>query len=100
MQERQETWGRSPGVGNGNPLQYSSLDNPMDRGAWQARAHKVAKSRTRLKRLSTHAETHVYLGLFLCVCILHPRITVMTKDLASLTAQSVKNLPAVQEAQV
>ena len=30
--------GRSPGVGNGNPLQYSCLENPMDRGAWQARA--------------------------------------------------------------
>ena len=59
--------GRSPGGGNGTPLQYSSLDNPMDRGAWQARAHKVAKSRTRLKRLSTHAETHVYLGLFSCL---------------------------------
>jgi len=29
-------WGRSPGEGNGNPLQYSCLENPMDRGAWQA----------------------------------------------------------------
>ena len=36
--------GRSPGKGNGNPLQYSCLENPMDRGAWQATAHGVAKS--------------------------------------------------------
>ena len=35
--------GRSPGVGNGNPLQYSCLGNPMDRGAWWATVHRVAK---------------------------------------------------------
>jgi len=35
--------GRSPGGGNGNPLQHSSLANPMDRGTWQAIVHKVAK---------------------------------------------------------
>ena len=40
--------GRSPGDGNGNPLQYSCLENPMDGGAWQATLHGVAKSRTRL----------------------------------------------------
>ena len=40
--------GRSPGEGNGNPLQYSCLENPMIRGAWQATVHEVAKSRTRL----------------------------------------------------
>ena len=40
--------GRSPGEGNGNPLQYYCLENPMDRGAWWATAHGVAKSRTRL----------------------------------------------------
>ena len=40
--------GRSPGEGNGNPLQYSCLENPMDRGAWQATIHGIAKSRTRL----------------------------------------------------
>ena len=38
--------GRSPGEGNGNPLQYSCLENPMDRGAWWAAVHGVAKSRT------------------------------------------------------
>ena len=40
--------GRSPGGGNGNPLQYSCLGNPMDTGAWLAIIHGVAKSRTRL----------------------------------------------------
>ena len=38
--------GRSPGGGHGNPLQYSCLENPMDRGAWQALVHRVAKSQT------------------------------------------------------
>ena len=40
--------GRSPGEGNGNPFQYSCLENAMDRGAWQATVHGVAKSRTQL----------------------------------------------------
>ena len=44
--------GRSPGTENGNLLQYSCLGNPMDRGAWQATVHGVAKSQT---ELSTHA---------------------------------------------
>ena len=41
--------GRSPGEGNGNPLQCSCLENPMDRGVWQATVHMVAKSPTTLK---------------------------------------------------
>ena len=40
--------GRSPGEGNGNPPLYSCLKNPMDRAAWQATAHGIAKSLTRL----------------------------------------------------
>ena len=44
-------WGRSPGEGNGNPLQYSCLENPMDKGAWWATVHKVANSQIRWKRL-------------------------------------------------
>ena len=40
--------GRSPGVGNGNPLQYSSLENPMNREVWRAAVHEIAKSQTRL----------------------------------------------------
>ena len=45
--------GRSPGEGNGNPLQYSCLENPMDGGAWWATVHGVAKSRTRLSNFKT-----------------------------------------------
>ena len=50
----QETWVRSlgwedsPGEGNGYPLQYSCLENPTEKGAWQAAVHGVAESRTRL----------------------------------------------------
>ena len=44
--------GRSPGGGNGNPLQYSCLENPMDRGAWRATVHRVPKSQTWQKQLS------------------------------------------------
>ena len=47
--------GRSPGVGNGNPLQNSCLENPMDKGAWQATAHGVTKSQIQLKQL-THID--------------------------------------------
>ena len=47
---------RSPGGGHGNPLQYSCLENPMDRGAWWATVHGVTERRTRLNRLSTHAD--------------------------------------------
>ena len=43
--------GRSPGEGNGNPLQYSCLENPMDGGTWWATVHGVVKSRTRLSDL-------------------------------------------------
>ena len=46
--------GRSPGGGHGNLLQYSCLENPMDKGAWWAIVHRVTKSWTGLKRLSTH----------------------------------------------
>ena len=45
--------GRSPGGGHGCPLHYSCLENPMDRRAWQATVHRVAKSWTRLKWLNT-----------------------------------------------
>ena len=67
-------WGRSPGGGHDNPLQYSCLENPMDRGGWWALIHRVTKSQTRLKWLNTN----IYLR-------------------ASSVAQRVKNLPAMQE---
>ena len=72
--------GRSPGEGNGNPLQYSCLENPMEGGAWQATVHGVAKSRTGLSDLRTTRTTGNYRGSWL--------------------AQTGKNLPAVQETQV
>ena len=51
---------RSPGEGHSNTFQYSCLENPMDRGAWWATVHGIKKSRTGLKRLSTHAVLVVY----------------------------------------
>ena len=48
--------GRSPEGGLGHLVQYSCLENPMDRGIWRAMVHVVAQSRTRLKQLSTHTQ--------------------------------------------
>ena len=66
----------SPGEGNGNPLQYSCLKNPMDRGDWQATVYRAAKSWTRLKRQSMHTPG---------------------PSRASVVAQSLKNSPVMQE---
>ena len=66
---------RSPGEGNGNPLQYSCLENPRDRGAWWASIYGVAQSWTQLRRLSSSS--------------INLR--------ASLVAQMVNNLPVMQE---
>ena len=49
------------GEGNGNPLQYSCLENPVDRGAWWAAVHGVTQSRTRLKRLSSSSSNNSFL---------------------------------------
>ena len=49
--------GRSPEGGHGNLLQYSCLENPMDRGAWQATVHRVAQSWPQMKKLSMHTYT-------------------------------------------
>ena len=56
--------GRSPGEGNSNPLQYSCLENPMDRGAWWATLHGVAKSRTRLSDFTSHDPENPLLGIY------------------------------------
>ena len=56
--------GRSPGEEHGNPLQYSCLENPMERRTWQATVQGVTKSQTRLKRFSVHsflACVHVFI---------------------------------------
>ena len=47
------------GEGNGNPLQYSCLENPVGRGAWWATVHRVAQSQTQLKRLSSSSSKQV-----------------------------------------
>ena len=52
--------GRSPGGRHGSLLQYSCLENPMDRGAWRATVHRVVQSWTQLKRLSTQARVHIH----------------------------------------
>ena len=61
--------GKSPGVGNGNPLWYSCLENSMDRAARQATVHRVTKSQTRLSGLSVHtrAHTHTHTCIFICL---------------------------------
>ena len=51
-------WGRSPGVGNGNPLWYFCLENPMDRGAWQATVHGIAESGSTEQLTHTHIHRH------------------------------------------
>ena len=63
--------GSIPGLGRflgGSPLQYSYLEDPMDRGAWWAMVHRVTKSWTQLKQLSIHAHTIVYFYQLLLVC--------------------------------
>ena len=61
--------GRSPGGGQGNPLQYSYLENPMGRGAWNATVCRVAKSQTRLDNLAhTLVKRLTHIGrVFVCV---------------------------------
>ena len=53
--------GRCPGGGHGNPLQYSCLENPMDRGAWWATVHGVSESWIRLRPLSTASQSHYHI---------------------------------------
>ena len=60
--------GRSPGEGNGSPLQYSCLENPMDRGAWWAPVHGVMKSWTRLKQLRTDRWNNTYTHYTYMIC--------------------------------
>ena len=60
--------GRSPGEGNGSPLQYSCLENPMDRRSWQAIVHRVTKSQTWLSDFTKIANTCYYL-CFVCLFV-------------------------------
>ena len=61
--------GRSPGEGHGNPLQYSCLENPMDKGAWRAAVHRVSKSQTQLKQVSIYIYIYIYIYMCVCVCV-------------------------------
>ena len=64
--------GRFPGVGNGSPLQYSCLENPMDRGAWWVIVHGVLKSGTQLSmRARTHTHTHTHTHTQCCALHSH-----------------------------
>ena len=75
--------GRPPGEGNGNPLQYFCLENPIDRGAWWATVHGIAKSRTRLSNftfstsfLSIHKSIkYTYLCMYKHLCIVFLNFT-------------------------
>ena len=83
--------GRSPGGGHGNPLQYSCLENPTDRGAWRATVHRAAESQTWLKRRNKHAHSTLIYPILWAFKIV---------SWVSLVVQMVKNLPAVQETHV
>ena len=61
-------WGRSPGEGNDNPLQYSCLENPMDGGTWWATVHGVAKSRTQLSDLTNYMPLKSQCACH-CICL-------------------------------
>ena len=83
-----ETWVQSlgqedsPGEGNGNPLQYSCLENPMDRGAWWATVHGVAKSRTRLSD-------------FTFILLLHLGFSSLQEDLETFSSQYTREVAPV-----
>ena len=67
--------GRSPGGGNGNTLQYSSLENPKGRGTWWVTVRRVAKSQTRLKPLSTHTCTYLQVSIYHYVVFLYNSVS-------------------------
>ena len=74
--------GRSPGEGLGNPLQYSCLENPMDRGAWRAILCRVTKSQTWLKRLSMHAWNWLSQNQTICLNFMSPMCSVQFSSVA------------------
>ena len=119
--------GRSPGGGYGNAFQYSCLENPMYRGAWQTIVQMVTKSQTRLKWLSTHFTLHLYIIEKAAFLIPHESTTAsfilpfcrflslhgieesgpwcglgfgLMNVVGSLVAQRAKRLPAMRETQV
>ena len=87
--------GRSPGEGNGNPLQNPCLENPMDREAWHSTVHGVAKGRTRLSDFTSLQCVYVSGPLSVSPTLSFPEGRKLRG--ASLVAQMVKNLPAMRE---
>ena len=101
--------GRSLGGGQGNPLQYSCLENPVDRGAWRATVHSVAKGRTQLKLLSMQADinaTGKRLGKTRYFCIWMESINICTvyifssfvhwKELEIMTNPEAMSIPSTE----
>ena len=85
------------GGGNGNPLQYSCLENPRHGGTWWAAGYGVAQSRTRLKRLSSSSSSMLF-TLLLCVCMyyqewigIHIKFLVANPPLSSLNCLHKKD---------
>ena len=62
--------GRSPGRGHGNPLQYSFLENSVDRGAWWSMVHRVTKSWTQRVTEHTHTHTHTYTHIYVLLIVI------------------------------
>ena len=93
--------GRSPGEGNGNPLQYSFLENPMGRGARRATVHRVAKSQiqlsTRSKRTSCRPESSQLGFSVLALVVGAPlsRAHMSSADMVMLVVEGVGGLPKV-----
>ena len=89
--------GRSPGVGNGNPLQYSCPENPTDRGAWRATVHGVAKSQTRL------SDFHICFLLISnafsisCICALLGGEDLLEKEMATHSSILAQKIPWMEE---
>ena len=86
--------GRSLGGGNGNPLQYSCLGNPMDRGAWKAAVHKVAQSQA---RLNTHAQVNKSKLDKILKSLIHAIKVNYTKNRARLRTQNVAIQPFMEQ---
>ena len=80
--------GRSTGGGHRNPLQYSCLENPMDREAWWAIVHRVKKSWTQLKRLSMYASCRIWV---------YQIITFYTKAMATHSSTLAWKIPWMEE---
>ena len=77
--------GRSPGGGHGNPLQYSCLENPLGRGAWQATVHEVAKESDTTEQLQQH-----YSWLY---CLRESKCVIPSPNLPMLFADQVHSKP-------